>query len=119
MKTFINRISAIIGVVTLLVVMFISTSCNKDKTCYGKVTVVDSNGTAISGATVHLAAPSVNGDVVYDGKTDGSGQASFDVKLPAIFDVTATHPGYAGTGVGVLRLDEPGKESDVTVKIAN
>lgn len=117
MKNFINRISAITGVLALLSVMFISTSCNKDKTCHGKVKVVDTNGTAISGATVRLAAPSVGGDVIYDGKTDGSGLASFEVKLPAIFDVTATHPGYSGTGVGVLRLDEPGKEADVTVKI--
>lgn len=117
MKTFSNRILAITGVVALLSVMFISTSCNKDKTCHGKVKVVDTNGVAIAGATVNLAAPSVSGDVVYNGTTDGSGEASFDVKLPAIFDVTATHPGYPGTGVGVLRLDEPGKDADVTVKI--
>ena len=117
MKTFSNRILASAGVVALLSVMFISTSCNKDKTCHGKVTVVDTNGAVIAGATVHLAAPSVSGDVVYDGTTDGSGQASFDVKLPAIFDVTAEHPGYSGTGVGVLRLDEPGKDAEVTVKI--
>jgi hypothetical protein len=119
MKTLINRIAAITGVVALLSVMFISTSCNKDKTCHGKVIVVDSNGAKISGATVHLAAPSVNGDVVYDNTTDGSGEANFEVKLPAIFDVTATHPAYSGTGVGVLRLDEPGKDADVTVKILN
>ena len=118
MKTFSNKILAIAGVVALLSVVFVSTSCNKDKTCHGVVTVVDTNGAKIAGATVNLAAPSVSGDVVYNGTTDGSGQASFDVKLPAIFDVTATHPGYPGTtGVGVLRLDEPGKDADVTVKI--
>ncbi|HLC83888.1 MAG TPA: carboxypeptidase-like regulatory domain-containing protein [Bacteroidia bacterium] len=119
MKTFLHKISAITGVIALLTVMLVSQSCKKDKTCHGKVKVVDSNGAVISGATVHLAAPSVNGDVVYDNTTDGSGEASFDVKLPAIFDVTATHPGYSATGVGVLRLDEPGKDADVTVKIPN
>ena len=105
------------GVVILLSVIFVSTSCNKDKTCHGKVKVVDTNGAAISGATVRLSAPSVSGDVVYDGTTDGSGDASFEVKLPAIFDVLATHPAYTETGVGVIRLDEPGKDADVTVKI--
>jgi hypothetical protein len=119
MKNFINRYLAITAVAALLSVVFVSTSCNKDKTCHGKVKVVDSNGAAIAGATVKLAAPSVNGDVVYENVTDGSGDASFDVKLPAIFDVTATHAGYASTGVGVLRLDEPGKDADVTVKIPN
>jgi len=119
MKNFINKISAITGVILMISVMSISTSCNKDKTCHGKVKVVDTNGAAISGAKVKLSAPSVSGDVVYEGSTDGSGEASFDVKLPAIFDVTATHIAYAGTGVGVIRLDEPGKDADVTVKIPN
>ncbi len=117
MKTLTNRFLAITSVVALLSVVFISTSCNKDKTCHGKVTVVDTNGAVISGAAVKLSAPSVSGDVVYDGTTDGSGNASFEVKLPAIFDVKATHSAYSGTGVGVLRLDEPGKNADVTVKI--
>lgn len=116
MKTLINRFPAIIGIVLLLSVMFIPTSCKKDKTCHGKVKVVDTNGAPVSGASVHLAAPSVNGDVVYDNTTDGSGEASFDVKLPAIFDVTATSPLYSTTAVGVLRLDEPGKDADVTIK---
>ena len=117
MKTLVNRILATAAVVALLSIVFVSTSCNKDKTCHGKVKVVDTNGAVISGATVQLAAPSVSGDVVYENTTDGSGDASFDVKLPAIFDVKATHPAYPGTGVGVLRLDEPGEDADVTVKI--
>ena len=117
MKTLLNKISAITAVVAILSVMFVSTSCNKDKTCHGKVKVIDTNGAVVSGATVKLAAPSVSGDVVYNGTTDGSGEATFDVKLPAIFDVTATKTGISGTGVGVLRLDEPGKDADVTVKI--
>jgi len=117
MKAIISKISAITGVILLLSVIFISTSCNKDKTCHGKVKVVDTNGVALSGATVKLSAPSVSGDVVYTNVTDGSGMASFDVKLPAIFDVYATKPAYTGAGVGVIRLDEPGKDADVTVTI--
>ncbi len=118
MKTIIFKISTVLGIIVLLTVMFVSSSCNKDKTCHGKVTVVDTVGNPVSSASVKLSAPSVNGDVVYDGITDGSGQASFDVKLPAIFDVVAkkaTYPGMAG--VGVIRLDEPGKDAEVTVKI--
>ena len=117
MKTTITKISAISAVILLVAVMFVSTSCNKDKTCYGKVKVVDTNGVVVSGANVKLSAPSVNGDVVYENKTDGSGIASFEVKLPAIFDVYATKTGISGAGVGVLRLDEPGKDADVTVTI--
>lgn len=117
MKTLINRYLAIASVVALLSVVFVSTSCNKDKTCHGKVKVVDTNGAPIAGAAVKLSAPSVSGDVVYDNTTDGSGEANFDVKLPAIFDVQATHSAYTGTGVGVIRLDEPGKDESVTVKI--
>ena len=118
MKTFIAKFSAITGVIMFLTVMFISTSCNKDKTCHGKVTVTDTNGTVVASAAVKLSAPSVGGDVVYNGVTDGSGNANFDVKLPAIFDVVATKASFPGmSGVGVLRLDEPGKDANVTVKI--
>lgn len=117
MKTTLTKISAIAAVLMLLSVMFVSTSCNKDKTCHGQVKVIDTNGVVVSGATVKLSAPSVGGDVVYNGSTDGSGEASFEVKLPAIFDVMATKTGISGQGIGVIRLDEPGKDANVTVTI--
>lgn len=118
MKATLTKISAITAVIMLLSVMFISTSCNKDKTCHGRVKVIDTNGVAVSNATVKLSAPSVGGDVVYTNTTDGSGETTFDVKLPAIFDVYATSPLWTGcSGVGVIRLDEPGKDADVTVTI--
>jgi len=110
------KFSAFIVAGTLLFAAFGTSSCKKDKTCHGTVKVVDTAGVPIGEAMVKLAAPSVNGDVVYENTTDGSGDATFEVKLPAIFDVTATKatmPGYVG--VGVLRLDEPGKSNDVTV----
>lgn len=116
MKTFIIKFSALVSIAILTVLAMTSTSCNKDKTCHGKVTVTDSTGTVIPSANVHLAAPSVGGDVVYDAITDGSGHANFEVKLPAIFDVTASKAGYS-PGTGVLRLDEPGKSNEVTVKM--
>ncbi|OFY86627.1 MAG: hypothetical protein A3F72_09680 [Bacteroidetes bacterium RIFCSPLOWO2_12_FULL_35_15] len=119
MKTFVLRFSSIAIVFLLLFTAISTTSCKKDKTCYGKVMVVDTAGIPVAVATVKLAAPSVNGQVEYVGTTDGSGVVSFEVKLPAIFDVFATQAAnYPGmTGVGVLRLDEPGKKTETTVTI--
>ena len=118
MKNFALKFSFGLFVVAFFMTAF-STSCKKDQTCHGKVHVNDTAGRPIANATVKLAAPSVNGDVVYSQLSDGSGEADFEVKLPAIFDVKATKatypPGYVGTGV--LRLDEPGKTGEVTVTI--
>ena len=115
MKTFILKLSALTSMAVLLLLAVTSSSCNKDKTCHGKVTVTDTNGTVLPSVAVHLSANSVGGQVTYDGITDGSGVVSFDVKLPAIFDVKATKSGLTGTGI--LRLDEPGKTGEATVKI--
>jgi len=100
----------------MLFAAFSSSSCKKDKTCHGKVSVVDTIGRAIPDAKVKLSANSVNGDVTYEEIADGSGVAEFEVKLPAIFDVTATKTSLPGkVGTGVLRVDEPGKTGEVTV----
>ena len=119
MKTFVLRFSSFAIVFLLLLTALSTPSCKKDKICHGKVTVVDSIGTPVAGATVVLAAPSVNGQVTYTGSTDGTGVVTFEVKLPAIFDVKATqifnYPGK--TGLGVLRLDEPGKSTEITVTL--
>ncbi len=119
MKTFILKSLAFGGVIFLLSAAFTTSSCKKDKTCHGKVHVVDTTGKNVAGAFVRLSAPSVQGDVIYDGSTDGSGNVSYDVKLPAIFDVKAEkkaiYPGKSGNGV--LRLDEPGKSAEVEVTI--
>lgn len=118
MKTFTLKFSAFVCAFILLFTAFSSSSCKKDKTCYGSVHVVDTALRAVSGAKVKLHAPSVNGDVTYEEITDGSGNASFEVQLPAIFDVTATKSTYPGkVGTGVLRVDEPGKKAEVTVTI--
>jgi hypothetical protein len=118
MKTFTLKFSAFVFAFILLFAAFSSSSCKKDKTCYGKVHVTDTVGNPVGNATIKLHAPSVSGDVTYDGISDAAGDASFEVTLPAIFDVEArkaTYPGMVGTGV--LRLDEPGKTGEVTVKI--
>lgn len=116
MKTFTLKFSAFACAFVLIFTAFSSSSCKKDKTCHGTVTVLDTGDVPLGNATVRLAAPSVNGDVTYETTTDGSGKASFEVKLPAIFDVTATKATYPGqSATGVLRLDEPGKDAEVTV----
>jgi len=95
-----------------------TSSCKKDKICHGIVHVYDSAGIAVYNATVLLSAPTVHGDVTYTGTTDPTGQVLFEVKLPAIFDVTATKATYPGkTGVGIIRLDEEGKTGEVNVNI--
>jgi hypothetical protein len=118
MKTFSLKFSAFACAFILIFTAFTSTSCKKDKTCHGKVHVIDTLGRVVSDAKVKLAAPSVNGDVTYDAVTNGSGDAEFEVQLPAIFDVTVTKSSYPGrVGTGVLRVDEPGKTGEVTVTL--
>ncbi|MES2592305.1 MAG: carboxypeptidase-like regulatory domain-containing protein [Bacteroidota bacterium] len=114
------RISALTCVSLLVLVALSTSSCKKDKTCYGKVTVVDTAGVPVAGATVRLGAPSVNGTKTFEpATTDGSGVANFELKLPAILDIEAEKPSaYPGMlGKGILRLDEPGKTAEVTVTL--
>jgi hypothetical protein len=119
MRTVILKSLAFGGIAFLLSVAFTTSSCNKNKTCHGTVHVLDTLGRGVGNAFVRLSAPSVQGDVKYDGMTDNSGTVRFDVKLPAIFDVmaakTSVYPGKLG--IGVLRLDEPGKSAEVEVTI--
>ena len=119
MKTFILKISAFACVAFLLITALSVTSCKKDKTCHGKVTVVDTAGIVVAGASVVLSAPSVNGQVSSSNITDASGVALFEIKLPAIFDIVASkNDAFPNmTGKGILRVDEPGKTADVTVTL--
>ena len=114
MKNLTLKLSAIVCVFAFIFSASIS-SCKKDRLCHGKVIAHDTAGGPVSAAAVKLSAPSVGGQVTYNDVTDGSGIATFEVKLPAIFDVTVTKGGKTGTGV--LRLDEPGKEAEVNITI--
>ena len=127
MKTLILKLSAFACVALLLLTAIYGTSCNKDKTCHGKVTVIDTAGHPVANADVKLSSPpSVppstthpqGGDKVFNGVTDGSGVANFEIALPVIMDIKATSTAFVGmTGKGILRLDEPGKTTEVTVTI--
>lgn len=117
MKNFIFKSSAYVSVAALLFTAFSATSCKKDKTCHGKITVVDTAAHPVPGATVVVAyGNSTNSNT--ETSTDGSGVANIDLKLPAILNITATSSSFPGmTGKGILRLDEPGKSTEVTVTI--
>ena len=105
--------------VALLILTAVSTpSCKKDQTCHGKVTVYDTTGKTVQGAAVRLDAYAVGGQVAYNGTTDLVGVVNFDIALPGIFDVTATHSKYPDMfGRGSLNVDEPRKEAAIIVRI--
>lgn len=115
MKTFALRTSAIVCAFALILTATMATSCKKDKTTYGTVTVQTTSGKLVSGAKVLLSAAAVAGEKTYEGVTDGSGEAEFEIALPGIWDVTVTKDSLSGTGV--LRLDEPGKSDNTTITV--
>ncbi len=127
MKTFILKFSAFACVSLLLLTALSSTSCKKDKTCHGKITVIDTAGLPVVNAVVKLSSPpsvppdpnhSLGGDLVINGVTDASGVANFEIKLPSILDILATQSTYANMSAkGILRLDEPGKTTEVVVTL--
>ena len=118
MKSFIIKSVAHYFFIIFALFAITTSSCKKDKTCYGTVKVIDTGGASVSGADILLSAPSVGGTVTYTGITDANGEAHFEIKLPAIFDVKATAASQPGkTGLGTLRCDEPGKKTSTTVKM--
>ncbi len=119
MKLFTSKFFPLLCFALLIFSMVNTSSCKKDDTCHGKVTVNDSLGNLVSGASVHLDAQGYKGssDATYDGVTDGTGVADFSIKLPAVFDVTVKSTSPAASGKGLLRVDEPGKSASVTVVI--
>lgn len=86
-----------------------SISCNKPTDCKVIITVLDSNNAPVAGATVKLYSSNPPGQVQATGTTDGSGNADFNFKLPAIFDIaaskTVTVPvTQTMTGTGIIQL---------------
>lgn len=100
------------NVFLLIALLFIGiASCKKDTECVGIVTVQDTLGKALPGATVRLFA----GDINRTETTDAAGQARFEFISPAILDIEASHPGYSYTIAGMITLEE-GKEIKQTVR---
>lgn len=125
MKTYILRTSAIVCA-TLLILMALSTSsCKKDETCHGEVTVYDSTGLPLPNASVKLfhqgdttaSYTSKPGNIVYESKTDASGYVKFDIKLPAVFTVRVDHPKVPNKyKLGILILNEPGSKDSQVIR---
>lgn len=115
MKTFTLKFSSFAFVLLLVTSATLLTSCKKDKTTYGKVTVVTEAKAPVLDATVTLSAPSANGEKSFTQKTNASGVTDFEIDLPGIWDVNVVTSDSLLTGTGVLRIDEPGKKDEITV----
>lgn len=123
MKTKILSFSALFSLILLGLTATSVSSCKEDKTCHGDVTVYDSTGKLLSGASVKLFHPgdtsasytSKPGNIVYNATTGSSGNVKFEIKLPAVYTVRADHPTIADKYIlGVLILNEPGsKDSEI------
>jgi hypothetical protein len=86
----------------LLSVMEFS-SCKNDTECEAVVTVNDTAGLPLQGATIRLFA----GEVEQFGTSDAAGQAEFTFEHPAILDIIATDTLFPGdTAKGILKLEE-------------
>ncbi len=114
MKSYLLKFST----VCCIVLLFLVTSCKKDQTCHAYITVNDSSNNKVAGALVVLDANNVGGQVTYKGTTDASGNVTFDIALPAIFNVTVTKASLPlQYGKGLVNIDEPRKEAWLTVKM--
>jgi hypothetical protein len=89
-----------------------ATSCKKETECEAIVTVNDTNGVPVQGASVRVFA----GQVDQSGTSDGAGQVKFTFQHPAILDIHALHVNFPGdTAKGIIRLEE-GEEVRKTVQ---
>lgn len=107
----------------LLLLMGISTSCEKKTDCKLNVVTVDAQGMPLSNVKVKLYAnvktasgSTVEADLKAEGVSDGSGTSTYTFKLPAILDIRATGTNSL-VGTGIIKLEE-GKtvEKTITVK---
>ena len=108
---------------TLVFLIGLGTSCQKNTDCKLIVTTVDSVGNMLPGTIVKLYATvksyssstTYTADLKAEGVSDGSGASKYTFKLPAILDIKASLG--SKTGVGIVKLEE-GKtiEKKITVK---
>lgn len=118
----------IFGTASLIVLFLaaystVGTSCNKETQCDAVITVLDTVGNPIVGATVKLDCngcppPPPGSSATLQGDqqtTDGSGRASFSFQYEAVLDITVTHPTHTTT-TAILKL-EAGKTTnkDITM----
>jgi hypothetical protein len=95
-----------------------SVSCNKPSDCRATITVVDTTNKPIAGVFILLYSANPPGQVTFTGHTDVSGNAPFDDKLPAIFNIKATDSNFTHvrTGIGIIQL-QVGQTVTTTVTV--
>lgn len=100
----------------------LNSSCNKKKKCKVIVTVQDTLGKALSGATVKLdcsscpAGPGGSPLQAQEDLTDGAGKASFTFDFEGVLDIRVVAK-TGQTANGLVKL-VPGKTVEAYVKIA-
>lgn len=95
--------------------IFSSVSCKKTPEYTAIITVVDTLGKPVIGATVRLYANVPNANVESIQSTDGSGNSTHKIKLEAILDIEAKKdPLY---GAGNIRLLNLGGRDTATVTV--
>jgi len=105
----------------IAMVVTTQTSCNKETQCDAIVTVLDTVGSPIVGATVKLDCnncppPPPGSSATLQGNqqtTDAAGRASFSFQYEAVLDITVTHPTHVTT-TGIIKL-EAGKTTDKSI----
>ena len=106
-----------IGIITLFSVVFYSSACKKNKDCKATITVTNSMGGPVFGATITIGPSQTapQGSLAIQsqtGVTDGSGSASFTFTLPAILQASVVPPVTvppmysSGPFTGLVQLEE-------------
>ena len=95
----------------VIIMAVTSHSCKKDGPCQAIITITDTAGIAVKGATVILRQDAVvnpttgaQANVYQEGTTDVYGKASFEFKLEAVLNIEASK----GTKIGkdYVRLEQ-------------
>jgi len=105
-----------------ILVLGLTTSCEKKTDCKLTITTVDASGFALSGIKVKVYAnvktasgSTVEADLKAEGTSDGSGTSTYTFKLPAILDIRAIGTNSM-VGTGIIKLEE-GKNIEKTITV--
>src|SRR5271166_5588141 len=96
----------------LFLTVILTPSCSKNQNCTAVVSIIDTGGNPVAGATVTLFKTNVtqyNGvtaNVTQTQISDGSGSTTFTFALPAVLDITATTTTKSGKGEISLQVGE-------------
>lgn len=110
MKSSLRKTHLVLTSLIVMTVLF-TFSCKKEGPCEAIITITDSAGVAVRGATVILRQDAVvnpttgvQANVYQEGVTDGYGKASFEFKLEAVLNIEASKG--PKTGKDYIRLEQ-------------